>query len=68
MGDNRNIITYTEEDRSVQFESHRLSKLKINALTNFGDRGVDAMNVISEYVASNWFDFYDQKYCTFIVL
>ena len=66
MGDNRNIITYTEEDRSVQFESHRPSKLKINALSNFGDRGVDAMNVISEYVASNWFDFYDQRYCTFI--
>ena len=66
MGDNRNIITYTEEDRSVQFESHRLSKLKINALSNFGDRGVDVMNVISEYVASNWFDFYDQRYCTFI--
>ena len=53
MGDNRNNITYTEEDRSVQFESHLLSKVKINALSNFGDRGVDAMNVISEYVASN---------------
>ena len=46
MGDNSNI-TYTEEDRSVQFESHLLSKVKINALSNFGDKGVDVMNVIS---------------------
>ena len=56
MGDNRNNITYTEEDRSVKFESHLLYKFKINALSNFGYRGVDVMNLISEYVAPNWFD------------
>ena len=58
------LITYTEEERSVQFESYKLSKTKMDAICS--NKTVDIMNQISEYVAENWFDFYNLEYCSFI--